>query len=440
VRRTRLSIIVAFGLTATLVACGSSGGRPAAAPPATNPVRLSLVTAGDEAKAALYPQPPPRYVLDGDLADLGATAPVRRLVGHAVSEADVARIAAALGLHAAPTRTDWGYEVRDGDALLNVETVSGATWIDYSSTGNAGGDASGGSSAGSSGSGSSEPSKGARDVPPDAPDSPVADEPPAPPVPVPTVPPPVDVPNDDDAVQIAQSVLDDLGVLDDQQWAHDVTGTSTDIAVACASDAPCPEPAPAPVYRRIVTFDLVIDGIRVPGVEWNVDVGSHGTVEALSGTWARPEPAGTYSLRSTNAVFDDLQNGRAQYVGVQPLAASSGGEERSDADAIEPGVIAEPRTVDPPETRISGVTLGIARWDGTDGDRPVVYLVPTYRFRAGRFDAGRGDTRYDIELLALAPTGFTIAEPTGDDPKIGVPPREVVTLPAPAPTGTEAPR
>jgi hypothetical protein len=450
VRRTRLSIsIVALGLAATLAACGSSAGKPATAPPATNPLRLSLVTAGDEAKAALYPQQQPRYVLDGTLADLGTSAPVRRLVGHDVSEADVARIAATLGLDAAPTRTDWGYEVRDGDALLMVETESGATWIDYSSAGNAGVDSRGGSSAGSSGSGSSDPSSGDGDVAPakpapdtpvapDGPDAPVSDEPTPP---LPTIPPPVDVPNADDAVQIAQSLLDDLGVLDGQQWAHDVIDTSTDIAVACAPDAPCPEPAPAPVSQRTVTFDLEVDGTRVPGVGWNVTVGSHRRVEALSGTWAAPEPAGDYALRSTDAVFEDLRNGRAQFIGVQALTANTAAEPSAtdaiEPGAIEPGVVPEPRPIEPVETRITGVALGIARWDGTEGGRPVVYLVPTYLFHAAEFHAGSGDSSYDIEVLALDPAGFTISEPVVpepaiDDPAIGVPPGEVVTQPAPA--------
>jgi len=445
VRSTRLAPIVALGLTVTLAACGSSAGKPATAPPATNPLRLSPAAAGDEAKAALYPQQQPRYVLDGTLDDLGASAPVLRLVGHEVSETDVARIAATLGLDAAPTRTDWGYEVRDGDALLMVETDGGATWIDYSSAGNAGVDSGGGSSAGSSGSGSSDPSTGAVDVPPakpapdapvsDGPDTPVSNEPPAP---LPTIPPPVDVPSADGAVQIAQSLLDGLGVLDGQQWAHDVTDTSTDVAVACASDRPCPEPAPGPVSERTVTFDLVVDGTRVPGVGWNVTVGSHRKVEALSGTWATSEPAGSYALRSTNAVFDALKNGTAQYIGMQALTASAAAE-GSAADAIEPGTIdpglaPEPRPIEAPETHITGVALGIARWDGTDGGRPVVYLVPTYRFHATS-----GDTSYDIEVLALAPTAFTIIDPpaTGD-PAIGVPPGEVVTQPAPAPADPPA--
>jgi hypothetical protein len=437
VRRSRLTIstvagLVALGLTGTLAACGSSASKPASAPPATHPARLSLAAGGDEAKSALYPQVPTRYVLDGTLADLGTTAPVRRLVGHDVSEADVARIAAVLGLHAAPTRTDWGYEVRDGDALLMVETGSGATWIDYSSAGNAGAGVSGGSD-GSTGSGSSEPSSGAVDVepskpavvPPDAPggpDAPVSNEPS---VPVPTIPPPVDVPSPDDAVQIAQSLLDDLGVLDAQDYAHDVTDTSTGVAVACASDFPCPEPRPAPVSERTVTFDLLVDGTRVPGVGWNVTVGSHRKVESVSGTWARPEAAGTYALRSTGAVFDDLQNGRARYIGVQPLAASGAAEDNT-ADATEPGPIT------PNEVTITGVTLGIARWDGSDAGQPVVYLVPTYRFHTGT-----GDSAYDIEVLALDPAGFTIAAPTdlpaeGNDTKVGVPPGEVVTEPSPA--------
>jgi hypothetical protein len=152
----------------TIAACGSSAAKPAAAPP-TRPKLALNRAAGDEARAALYPVRPVRYVLDGPLADLGADAPVYRLVGHAVTEADVARIAGLLGMHAAPTRTEWGYEVRDGDALLNVETNGGATWVDYSSAGNAGASVGG--------------SPGAATSPPDTPDTrdtPVTSEPPRP--------------------------------------------------------------------------------------------------------------------------------------------------------------------------------------------------------------------------------------------------------------------
>ena len=67
-----VSGIAALGLAVTLAACGSTD-QPSAAPPPTNPVRLSLATAGDEAKAAEMPvsQPEPEPATDapGDFGD-----------------------------------------------------------------------------------------------------------------------------------------------------------------------------------------------------------------------------------------------------------------------------------------------------------------------------------------------------------------------------------
>jgi hypothetical protein len=312
-------------------------------------------------------------------------------------------------MHAAPTRTEWGYEVRDGDALLNVETNGGATWVDYSSAGNAGASVGG--------------SPGAAAVTPDTSDTPVTDEPPAP---LPTTPPPVDVPNADDAARIAQQLLDNLGVLDGQQWKHDVTdSSSTGVAVACAADTPCP-PTPDPVVsERNVSYALVLDGAPLPDVGWNVTVGSHGAVEAVSGTWAKPEPAGTYPLRSTADVFADLQHDRAQYVGPQPLAANAAaGAEIARDDTGTTGVTgpgAEPDPAMEQVVHIIGVSAGRARWDGTAGRQPAVYILPTYRFQA----QVEGQPSYDVELLALDPAGFTIAAPT--------PAPEPAPEPAPAP-------
>ncbi len=419
---------IAIVMLVTLAACGTSAAKVSGPGPQPDLARLKLVGGGGKADASIAPQQPPNYVLDAPLADLGFEAPVRTLVGHDVSEADVARFAAALGLHAAPARTDWGYEVRDGDALLNVETDGGTTWIDYSSAGNAGVDVGG--------SGSSEPSSGAVAVPPDALDAPATLPPAAPPVPVPTLPPPVDVPSSDDAARIAQSLLDDLGVLDGQQWATDVTASNGDLAVACDSDAPCPVPETMPARERIVTYDLVLDGIRVPDAGWSVTIGNHGAVEAVSGTWARTELAGSYSLRSTQDVFDDLQHNRAQFIGAQALLedAAAAAENASTTVSVEPG----PST--PPDTHVTGVALGIARWDGTEDGRAVVYLVPTYRFHART-----GDQTYDVEVLALDPAGFSITPaPTGLGGTKGaknggaqtvVPPREVAPLPAPEAAG-----
>jgi hypothetical protein len=386
----------------TIAACGSGASKQAAAPPA--PAKLVLhAGAADQARAALYPVRPLRYVLDGALADLGTDAPVYRLAGHAVTEADVARVAGVLGMHAAPTRTEWGFEVRDGDALLNVETTGGTTWVDYSSVGNPG--VAGGGSSGSSG----------------APDTPVADDVP---LPSPTIPPPVDLPSDDAATRIAQQLLDDLGVLDGQQWAHDVSDTSSvGVAVACATDTPCPPPPDPVISERTVDYALVLDGVRLPDVGWNVTVGSHGTVEAVSGTWAKPERAGTYALRTTADVFADLQHDRAQHVGPQPLAASAAGAPdiaRDDATG------AGPDPVTPQDAHITGVSAGRARWDGSDGGQPAVYILPTYLFHA----QVPGQPSYDVELLALDPEGFTIAasapiptpEQTRDLPPSGVSP------------------
>jgi hypothetical protein len=393
-RRSRLVPLLASTLAVvTVAACGSSAAKPAAAPA---PAKLALIRgAGDEARAALYPVRPVHYVLDGALADLGADAPVYRLVGATVTEADVVRIAGVLGMHAAPTHTEWGYEVRDGDALLNIETNGGVTWLDYSSAGNA-------SNAGVAGGGSSG-SSGAPDAPdvPDKPDPPVTTEPPAPRA---TTPPPVDVPNADDAARIAQNLLDTLGVVDGQQWAHNVSDTSNDgVAVACADDTPCPPPPDPVISARNVSYALVLDGAQLPDVGWNVTVGSHGAVEALSGTWAKPERAGTYPLRSTADVLADLQHDRAQYVGPQPLAAGVAEIARDDTGATG----AEPDPITPQDVHVTGVSAGRARWDGADGGEPVVYILPTYRFRA----QAPGQPSYDVELLALDPASFTIAAP-----------------------------
>jgi len=411
----------------TVAACGSSAEKPAAA---RAPAKLALTRgAGDEARAALYPVRPVHYVLDGTLADLGANAPVYRLVGATVTEADVVRLAGVLGMHAAPKHTEWGYEVRDGDALLNIETNGGVTWLDYSSAGNA-------SDAGVAVGGSSG-SSGAPDAPdgPDGPDVPAKPDPPVtvePPAPRPTtIPPAVDVPNADDATRIAQNLLDALGVLDGQQWAHDVSDTSNDgIAVSCAADTPCPPPPDPVISARNVSYELVLDGAQLPDVGWNVTVGSHGAVQALSGTWAKPEPAGTYPLRSTADVFADLRHDRAQYVGPQPLAAGVAEIARDDTG----GTGAQPDPVTQPDVHVTGVSAGRARWDGTDGGQPAVYILPTYRFRA----QVPGQPSYDVELLALDPAGFTIAAPAAPGPAPETPrpaPGPVPDTPEPAAAG-----
>ena len=128
-----------------------------------------------------------------------------------------------------------------------------------------------------------------------------------------------DLPSPNNAARIAQSLLNGFGVLSGEQWTHSVTDAGG-VAVSCTPGANC-IPIPATVTARMVTFDLVVDGVSVPDVSWSVTIGAHGSIESVWGTWARPESAGTYRLRSTQRVFDDLRSGNARYVGPQPLPA-----------------------------------------------------------------------------------------------------------------------
>ena len=446
-RSRRLATVALAALTVS--ACGSTATHVAARPPA--PPKLSLTAAGggataadsagassvEKAMPAIYPQQATTYVLDRPLADLGATATVRKLVGHEVDAAEVARIGAALGMHGTPTQSvDSIYTLTDGNAQLTVQTIDGATSVDYSDTaGIAGGGTA--SSPGSAGSGNAV----ATPAPPPAPapvDKPLPIEPPLVVTPT-TTTPPVDVPSGADAEKIAQSLLDDLGALDGQQWKHEVSDTEG-VTASCAADGPCAPPAPSAVTARTVTYQLLLDGAPVPGVTWWVTIGDHGRVQSLSGTWATPRDAGSYALRSTKSVFDDLQHGRGQYAGVQ--AMDTGVAEI--APEVAPGTpTGAPTgettdTLPPLEVHITGVALGATRWEGSDGGRGVAYLVPTYRFHA----TAAGNAPYDIELLALVPASFTIVSPppvaTPGGPG-GGPITGIVPQPAPAPEPVPTP-
>jgi len=367
-------------------ACGTTASHNSSpAPP-----KLSLLE--ENAKAAgpaIYPQQPTRYVLDGPLADLGPKAPVLKLIGHDVTTGDLLAMSSALGMHATPLRTETGWELRDGEALLTV-TTNRVTTVDFTSTGGTGsGPGSVGSgSAGGAGSGTSN--TGNPSVPPaTSPSTTLTRET----VPSSTLPAPVDVPSADDAVNTAQVLLSGLGLLNGQQWSHAVSDVGG-IAVSCAPDIEC-NPTPSPVTARTVTYDLAVNGVQVPSVSWSVTIGEHRRVESVSGTWAQLASVGTYALRSTQNVFDDLQGGHAQYVGPQPLAATA---QPTATTSATPAI----------EVHIAGVALGLARWDGVSDAQTVAYLVPTYRFHA----RVAGGSPYDIELLALDPASFAIVAPT----------------------------
>lgn len=388
-RSSSFAVPAALALAVTMGACGSASQHVSA--PST-PAKLSLSAAVGKAEPAIYPQRAATYVLAGNLADLGTAAPVRKLVAHDTTGADVTRIAGALGMHGEPHRTADGYELRDGDATLTIDTAGGVTTVNSSR--NTGGVSAGGSS------GSAVPPSGGVTNPP-------IPEPVPQTTPMPAIPPPVDVPSAADAVNIAQSLLDDLGVLTGAQWSHNVVDAGG-VAVSCAPNADCAAPPSPPVYARTVTYELVVDGVQVPGVSWSVTIGEHRRVSSLSGTWVRSQEPSDYPLLSTSRAFDALQHGHAQYVGPEPLLARGAAE-------IAPGAPAAsaPITLQPTEVHVTGVTRGVARWDGTENGSAVAYLLPTYRFHAN-ID---GSAPYDIEILALDPATFSVVAGAGSTGK-----------------------
>ena len=86
---------------------------------------------------------------------------------------------------------------------------------------------------------------------------------------------------------------------------------------------PCPT-GPPEASARTVTLSLMLNGTRVDGVDWSVTIGEHRRIESIYGEWATPAALRNYPLRSTAAVFTDLQHGTAKYVGPQPMMATSG--------------------------------------------------------------------------------------------------------------------
>lgn len=393
-RRIRLVTVAVAALA--LSACGAAGH------PSGTPGVLALVeNTGGAAEPAIYPQPTVTYVLDRPLENLGPVATVRTLVGHDVTTADLGRIIGALRMHGAPVRTNSGWELRNGDAVLTDSTNSGLTAIEYSSAGGAVAipGSVGGGSAGSAGSatpGSTNSSTAVTSPPTVSPVAPPPTSSPRPTAIPTTLPAPVDLPSADGAVSIAQALLNGFNVLSGQQWTHGVSDAGG-VAVSCTPGAKCTQ-IPATVTARMVTFDLVVDGVSVPDVSWSVTVGRRASIDSVWGTWARPVSAGIYRLRSTQRAFDDLRSGNARYVGPQPLPAVG-----APGASIRPG--SQPAIV----IHITGVSLGMAQWDGVEKAQPVVYLLPTYRFHAHV----TGGSSYGIELLALDPATFSlVAAPT----------------------------
>lgn len=420
--RQRLFGTLSAGIAVVIAgACGGSGVTSGpGGPPTTSshPPKLKLAAAAQESAptadavggAALYPERLTKYVLDGTLPDLGATARVRRMKAHSLDAPAVQRFADALGVAGTPTRTPEGWQVQGADAILRFDIAGGVVSMSYS-----GGVP--GAAGGSTGSGTAAVSgPETKPVPPATgvvPTDPVVDPPPVPPA------APVDVPSAADAETMARALLDRFGVLSGQDWSTD-TNDSGGVVSACPAGVPCPMVPPV-VSARTVTFSLIVDGMRVDGVQWSVTIGEHRRIEYVNGEWATPTDLGDYPLRSAAAVFADLQQGKARYATPIPMMAMDTGTTAGAVPDISPmppapmppsplppSPLPSTPTSIPPAivVHVSGVSLGLARWNADDAGVSVVDLVPTYRFRA-RVDGGEP---YDIVLLALDPSATTFTK------------------------------
>jgi hypothetical protein len=436
-----IAVLVAGG-------CGSAASTGTAA--RSNP-KLSLAKASartgaaDAATPSAMPAQLTNYVLDGTLPDLGSQALVYRWTGHAVDLAEANRLAEALGIDSPAYATPDGFTASDRDATITITTTYGPTQVSYS-PGVPAVDGSGGGS-----SGASTPPSAGTGVAPDDPTVTVLP---------PKLTPPVDVPNAGEAEDIARALLDRMGVLDGAQWDTAVND-SGGIAVTCVVGEDC-SGTPQYVTARDVSFSLVLDGAKVSGIGWNVTIGEHRSIQSVYGEWGSAVVLGTYDLRSTADAFDSLKNGDSNYGGREPMAVDDtpvkaqvepapAGDEPAVAPPVEeptgaePGVDPsgggdpvvdtplpiEPEPVEPIDVHVTGVSLGLARWDAVDGNQNVVDLVPTYVFHTVV-----NGVSSDVEELALDPAAIDFADPIS--PPIPLPEKlppggAPVPVPAPAP-------
>jgi hypothetical protein len=248
---------------------------------------------------------------------------------------------------------------------------------------------------------------------------------------------PVDVPSAAEATTTARDLLDRAGLLAGQQWDSSVNDAGG-IAISCAVGQECTD-TPSEVTARDVTFQLNVAGAPVDGVSWSVTIGEHSRIESLSGEWGSVARLGSYPLRSTASAFSALQRGDANVGGVEPVAGETPVNAQVAPDtAVPPADPGTPATspstgtespARPVEIHVTGVSLGLARWNAVDNNLDVIDLVPVYVFHTKI----NGDASSDVEVLALDPGAITLVTP----PPVPQPlPAQIVPTPAPAPTPT----
>ena len=255
-------------------------------------------------------------------------------------------------------------------------------------------------------------------------------------------PEPQDLPSSPDARTQGERLLRELGVLDGD-WEFEVNdGGSVGVASSsvCAPDATCAPPSIQRfVMSRMVVAHRVIDGRRVGGLEWTVDIGDHAAITSVSGTLAKVEAIGDYPLRSTDAAVDELRNGGGSGVPI-PLGAP---EARAAIGVTECGPAVDcatpaPACLDTCPARevtvtITDVGLGFQLWFGSDATAPTAYLVPVYHF------TGHDDTGAAWSADVLAVEDSQLATPATSQPVPSPDPDPAVEPPTPVAAPTAAP-
>lgn len=290
-------VVVALVGGAVLVGDGDDGGPPVLSVTPGGTFEAAGDAVADMGMSSSSMVADIEYVLDGDLPDLGDTGTAYRLVRPDLSDEDVLRLAAALGVDGSIQRTDGSRVVSDGDRTVQVGDAVENGWYVSSYQGYSTGDAvvssDGATTATTTANGADLSDGGA----------PVPDDPPA---------PPTDLPSEAEAEDIARGVLDAAGV--DGEWTATVAdGMSLGSAYECDASGLCSEPDTV-LQSRSVTLMLLVDGVPSE-VSWSFEIGDQGEIAWASGTLVDVEEVGEYPLRSTADVYDDLVAGDAWYGG-----------------------------------------------------------------------------------------------------------------------------
>jgi hypothetical protein len=419
-----VAIVIVTAAVWVAVATGGNDDGP-------RPLALLGVGAGAErdastAAADAMLAAPIELTLAGDLPDLGSRGPVYELASPSNAHDAAVRIAEALGIDGPVRDIEGGAEAVGTELTVNVYDAGGLQVSVYTSEPAIGGGSSGSAGVSSPGATGTVPPRGpdtaTSELEADLEARAAADE-------LVTLPfeppsPPKNLPSPGEAERIARDLLDRMGVLDGADWDAEVTDNGAVIAsaVECGPAREC-QPEETVVLSRSVTLHRLLDGHRISGLAWYVDVGDQGVVGAASGSLARLDLVDDYPLRPVRDAYDQLASGSGIMRDLVQLAP--GAVAGNDGPAIDP---AEPVT--PTRVTVTGATRGAMLMSGLDGDLTKSYVVPSYRF-TGTYESGEA---WESEVLALSPDYVTEPSTTVPTEPGGAEPGEPgVTEPMPLP-------